>query len=213
MNVTWTELQYGAFDPTSDDYGNTEWLTEYYTFAGGAGYPSYSLEYSQRYLDIQALYVIHPFKKLTLSLGGGGLVGMYLNYIKINGLPVYIGPFAADGTPLYTPTTSPPVGTWESYWIEKNVVVEGGNALLYGLLASFKIEYFLSPRVSLNMKLNYKKVFGTLAYRYTLGGVSAAEDDPFLELSGWIPGLTPYGDDLDISFHSLGLYLGISGSF
>jgi hypothetical protein len=46
-----------------------------------------------------------------------------------------------------------------------------------------------------------------------VGGVSAGEEDFFHELSGWIPGITPYGDDLDIGFHSVGVFLGISGSF
>jgi len=32
-------------------------------------------------------------------------------------------------------------------------------------------------------------------------------------IEGWIPGITPYGDDLDIGFHSVGVFLGISGSF
>ena len=57
------------------------------------------------------------------------------------------------------------------------------------------------------------KFVGTLAYQYTFGGFSAGEDDRFIQLSGWIPGKTPYGDDVDISFHSIGVYLGISGSF
>jgi len=56
-------------------------------------------------------------------------------------------------------------------------------------------------------------VFGSLAFDYFYGGDSFTEDEQILQLSGWIPGITPYGDDLDISFHSLGLYLGISGSF
>jgi len=93
------------------------------------------------------------------------------------------------------------------------VVVEGGNALTYGLIAAFKVEYFLSPRLVLSLNATYRWFLPTLAYQYTFGGLSAGEDDRFFQLAGWIPGKTPYGDDLDISFHSIGVYLGISGSF
>jgi hypothetical protein len=80
-------------------------------------------------------------------------------------------------------------------------------------VAAFKVEYFLSPRLLAYLSIQYRGVFATKAYRYSFGGFAVAEDEPFYELAGWIPGITPYGDDLDISFHSVGVYLGISGSF
>jgi len=101
----------------------------------------------------------------------------------------------------------------DTFWIRQDVVVEGGNALTYGLIAAFKVEYFLSPRLVLSLNATYRWFLPTLAYQYTFGGLSAGEDDRFFQLAGWIPGKTPYGDDLDISFHSIGVYLGISGSF
>lgn len=209
MNVTWTELQYGEFDPADPEYGNTNWLNDYYYILPlvDPSLPSYSVEYSQKYLDLQVFYVWQPLKPLALSFGGGGLAGLYTNYIKMTNFPIYIGPIRPgwnEPDPLFND---------ENLWIRQDVVVEGGNALTYGLLAAFKIEYFLSPRLSLSLNATYRKFFPTLAYRYTFGGFSAAEDEQFLQLSGWIPGITPYGDDLDISFHSIGVYLGISGSF
>lgn len=55
--------------------------------------PTYPVEYSHRYLDCLAFYVWHPLKVLTLSLGGGGLIGMCSNYLKISDVPIYIGLF------------------------------------------------------------------------------------------------------------------------
>jgi hypothetical protein len=206
MNVTWTEFRYGEFDPADPEYANTPWLITYYTLIGSSQYPSYSVEYNQKYLDISLYYVYQPLKKLTLSLGGGGLIGMYNNYIKISNVPVYIGSFTS-GAPVPAELND------GDYWLSKNFVIEGGNALMYGPSAVFKVEYFLSPRVLAYLSVHYRAVFATKAYRYTFAGFAVAEDEPFFELSGWIPGITPYGDDLDISFHSIGVYLGISGSF
>ncbi len=208
MNVTWAEFQYGDFDPASSDYDNTSWLTAYYAIPllTDDSLPIYSVEYSQKYLDLTAFYVYQPLKRLTLSFGGGGLIGMYNNYIKISNVPVYIGPFTA-GVPL------PGDLGKEDYWLRKSFVIEGGNALMYGPIAAFKVEYFLSPRLLAYLNVQYRRVFATKSYRYSFGGVAVAEDEPFYELGGWIPGITPYGDDLDIGFHSLGVYLGISGSF
>ena len=211
MNVTWSEFQYGEFDPGSPDYDNTAWLAFYYVIVGltDTSLPTYSVEYSQKYLDAQVFYVWQPLKALTLSFGGGGLLGLYTNYIKLGNYPVYIGPVdPATGMPVI-----PLFGENETFWFRKSVVIEGSNALAYGVLASFKVEYFLSPRLLLYLNVQYRKVFPTWTIRYTLGGISAAEEDPFYELSGWIPGITPYGDDLDIGFHSIGVFLGISGSF
>ena len=64
-----------------------------------------------------------------------------------------------------------------------------------------------------DLNIQYRRVYATEAYRYTFGGVAVAGDEPFYELSGWVPGITPYGDDLDIGFHSVGVFLWISGSF
>jgi TolB-like protein len=220
MNVTWTEFQYGKFDPTSADYNNTDWLDTYYynwtVLPSDTSLPSYSVEYSQKYLDLQVFYVWQPLKPLAVSIGGGGLVGLYTNYVKMKNFPIYIGPRdPVSGEPdidYFTIFPLSPVDIF-LFWIRQDVVIEGGNALTYGLLAALKIEYFISPRLVLSLNATYRKFFPTLAYSYTFGGFSAAEDERFFQLSAWEPGKTPYGDDLDISFHSIGVYLGISGSF
>jgi TolB-like protein len=208
MNVTWTEFQYGKFDPRSSAYDNAALVETYYsTFITDNSFPGYSIEYSQKYLDLTAFYVYQPFKGLTLSLGGGGLVGMYNNYIKITNVPIYIGPITSGGVPVVLELSDP------VNWIRQDFVIEGGNALLYGPVAALKVEYFFSPRILVHFSVQYRAVFATKAYRYTLGGLAVAEDEPLYPLAGWIPGKTPYGDDVDISFHSIGVYLGISGSF
>lgn len=206
MNVTWSEFQYGEFDPEDSDYDNTPWLTTYFASNTGASHPSYGIEYSQKYLDLAVLYVYQPLKRLTISFGGGGIVGMYDNYIKFTDVPIYIGSFTG-GVPLPSDLQN------SDNWLYKNFVIEGGNALLYGPTAVFKVEYYFSPRLLAYLNVQYRAVFATKAYRYAFGGVAVAEDEPFYELAGWIPGKTPYGDDVDVSFHSLGVYLGISGSF
>jgi len=207
MNFTWGEFQYGEFDPRSSEYDNADLVEAYFElyFSGDTNFPSYSIEYSQKYLDLTAFYVYQPFKGLTLSLGAGGLVGMYNNYIKISNVPIYIGPILSGGVP-----GDPAL---PANWLRQDFVIEGGNALMYGPVAAFKVEYFLSPRLLAYLTVQYRAFFATKAYRYSLGGLAVAEDEPFYVLAGWIPGITPYGDDLDISFHSIGVYLGISGSF
>lgn len=137
------------------------------------------------------------------------MLGLYTNFIKLGNYPVYIGPVDTV-TDLPVPAG---FGDNETFWFHKSVVIEGSNALTYGILASIKVEYFLSPRLLLYLNVQYRKVFPTRTIRYTVGGVSVGEEDFFHELSGWIPGITPYGDDLDIGFHSVGVFLGISGSF
>ena len=129
---------------------------------------------------------------------------MYSNYIKFNNVPIYIGQLLGGLPSSYV---DPDV------WLYKNFVIEGGNALMYGPVATFKVEYFLSPRLLAYLSVYYRAVFATKAFRYSFGGFAVDEDEPFYELAGWIPGITPYGDDLDISFQSVGVYLGISGSF
>jgi hypothetical protein len=207
MNVTWGEFQYGEFNPRSSEYQNADLVEAYFElyFSGDTNFPSYSIEYSQKYLDLTAFYVYQPFKGLTLSLGAGGLVGMYNNYIKISNVPIYIGPILSGGVP-----GDPAL---PANWLRQDFVIEGGNALMYGPVAAFKVEYFLSPRLLAYLTVQYRAFFATKAYRYSLGGLAVAEDEPFYVLAGWILGITPYGDDLDISFHSIGVYLGISGSF
>jgi hypothetical protein len=206
MNVTWTELQYGEFDPADPEYGNTPWLIAYYGIPAlsDTSLPTYSIEYSQKYVDFTVLYVYQPLKRLTFSIGGGGLIGVYNNYIKIGNVPIYIGSFSG---------IIPDDLSEELNWLRKTFVIEGGNALLYGPVAELKVEYFLSPRLLVYLTAQYRAFFATKAFRYSFGGVAVAEDEPFYELAGWIPGMTPYGDDLDIGFHSIGVYLGISGSF
>jgi TolB-like protein len=206
MNFTWGEFQYGEFNPRSSEYQNADLVEAYFELysLGDTNFPSYSIEYSQKYLDLTAYYVYQPRKGLTLSIGGGGLIGMYSNYIKITNVPIYIGPIA-----LGIPTQPSALENW----LRQDFVIEGGNALMYGPVAAFKVEYFLSPRLLAYLTVQYRGVFATKAYRYSLGGLAVAEDEPFYVLAGWIPGITPYGDDLDISFHSIGVYLGISGSF
>ncbi len=55
--------------------------------------PTYSVEYPQGYLNCLAFYVAQPLKVLTFSLGGGLLVRLYINYIKISKVPIYLGTF------------------------------------------------------------------------------------------------------------------------
>jgi TolB-like protein len=208
MNVTWSEFRYGEFDPRSSEYQNADLVRTYYiTFVTDNIFPVYSVEYSQKYLNLTAYYVYQPLKGLTLSIGGGGLIGMYSNYIKISNVPIYIGPILSGGVPV------PAELLIQANWLRQDFVIEGGNALMYGPVAAFKVEYFLSPRLLAYFSVQYRGVFATKAYRYSLGGLAVAEDEPFYVLAGWIPGITPYGDDLDVSFHSIGVYLGISGSF
>jgi TolB-like protein len=210
MNVSWSEFEYGEFDPGSPEYENTAWLAVYYSITGltDGSMPSYAVEFSQKYLDAIAFYVWQPLKQLTLSIGGGGLLGLCTNYVKLSNYPVYIGPV--------DPTTELPVPTFgnnENFWFRKSAVVEGRSALAYGLLATVKVEYFLSPRILVYLNVQYRRVFASRTIRYTVGGISGNADEPFYELSGWIPGVISYGDDLDIGFHSVGVYLGVSGSF
>jgi TolB-like protein len=49
MNVTWTDMQYGTFDPADPDYDNTPWLTTYFGIDGltGTSQANYYIEYSQ----------------------------------------------------------------------------------------------------------------------------------------------------------------------
>ncbi len=214
LHSVWTEFQMGEFDPSAADYDNTDLLTTYFTVAspGNTDFPSYGFEYSQKYLDIQALYVLNPVRQLALSFGGGGLIGLWNNYIKMNNFPVYIGLYDDNGVPFPGPTlgTSDP-----TVYLRKDVVINSGNGLLLGLLATFKMEYFLSPRILLFLTGQYKKLFAGDAYRYTLGGVTCGTgaDDDFVELSGWIPGKTPYGDSLEFDMATIGFNLGVSISF
>jgi len=155
--------------------------------------------------------VLNPVKKLALSFGGGGLIGLWNNYIKMSNFPVYIGPYDMNGVPLPGPggTSSPEL------YLKKDVVINSGNGLLLGLLATVKVEYFLSPRILLFLTGHYKKLFAGEAYRYTLGGVTCGTgaDDGFVELSGWIPGRTPYGDSLEFDMATIGVNMGLSISF
>ena len=59
MNVTWSEFQYGEFDPRSADYANTPWLTNYYNIPllADTSLPTYSVEYTQKYLDLSLIHI------------------------------------------------------------------------------------------------------------------------------------------------------------
>lgn len=213
FHSAWTEFKMGKFDPAAADYDNAWVLTDYINIPANAGdFPTYGLEYSQKYIDIQALYVLNPVRQLAISFGGGGLIGLWNNYIKMSNFPVYIGGFL-NGEPVQGPgvgTTFDPL-----VYIKKDVVINSGNGLLLGLLATFKVEYFLSPRILLFLTGQYKKLFAGDPYRYTLGGVTCGTgaEDNFVELSGWIPGQTPYGDSLEFDMASIGVNLGASISF
>ena len=60
---------------------------------------------------------------------------------------------------------------------------------------------------------SYRKVYAGDPYRYTFGGVATSTDGSFFELSKWQPGITPYGDSLEMDLASLAIQLGISLSF
>jgi TolB-like protein len=204
INTTWTEFQFGAFDPEGAGYGNSTVVQQFFIGTGSTSYPTYSFEYSQSFVDLQAFLVWNPLKRLTLSIGGGGLAGLWNSYIKLGNLPVTFVYNSATGLPDYTN---------ESFWIRKDVVMESGNGLLLGYEASFKAEYFLSPRLLIFFNASYRKAYAGDPFRYTFGGVAAATDGSFFELSEWQPGITPYGDSLEMDLASLSIRLGISLSF
>jgi len=204
FNTTWTDLQMGEFDPTAPEYGNTGILTQYYTTYPSEGLPTYSLEYSQRYLHMAGFFVWNPLQRLTISIGGGGLVGLWSNMIKLSSLPV---PLA------YDPGTGEPIYLNPLLWTEKNVVLESGNGALYGLLAALKLEYFVSPRVTLFLNGSFRKTFAGDPYRYTFGGLATGTDETFFELSQWEPNKTPHGDSLIVDLGTVSAAVGVSFSF
>jgi hypothetical protein len=204
FNTGWTEFQFGQFDPAAPDYQNSPRVSYYYTLPGATmSFPSYSFEYSQNYADLRILFVWNPFQRLTLSLGGGGLLGMWNHYIKLSNLPVPL---------VYEPPLGDPTGVAE-LWAFKDVIMESGNGLLYGFLVALKAEYYLSPRILLFLNGVFRMTFAGDPYRYTFGGLTTGTDGYFFELSKWEPNLTPYGDSLMFNLGTLGASLGISFSF
>jgi len=128
------------------------------------------------------LFVWNPLQRLALSIGGGGLLGMWKNYIKLSNLPIpFIYNPASNGDPFPDP----------ALWTFKDVVMESGNGLLYGFLVSLKAEYYISPRILFFFDGSFRMTFAGDPYRYTFGGLVASTDDYFFELSQWQPNMTP----------------------
>jgi TolB-like protein len=202
---TWTELQTETdfIDVFSTSYANSTLLQTYSTASGETGILNYKFEHSQQYLDLQVHFVLNPVKKLAISFGGGGILGMMKNYIKMT-LPVYIGSFT-DGVPDLPDD--------ETLYIDKSVTLTSGNGIVSGFCFSGKIEYFLSPRVLLFLKAAYKKTFSGDVYRYHYGGTIVDPDEPIPELSNWVPGITPFGDSLELTLDILEAQIGVSVSF
>jgi TolB-like protein len=207
LHNTWGEWPFGEFDPTSPDYDNSGILTTYYgSIPADTSLPSYSLEYSQQYIDVQALFVINPVRQLTLSFGGGGILGMWRAMIKLNNFPIYVGPYSG-GQPQTPGNTL--------LYVREDLVIDSGNGLLLGFAATVKAEYYISPRVLVFAVLNYKKVFGLDPYRYYLGGIftGSGGSDYFIQASKWIPDKTPYGDSLQMELDSIVINAGLAFSF
>jgi TolB-like protein len=204
---TWTEIQteIDFIDVNSASYANSTLLQIYSTESGEADVLHYGFEHSQQYLDLQVHFVLNPVKQLAISFGGGGILGMMKNYIKMS-LPVYIGLFF-NGEPVPAQTLFP-----ENY-IEKSVTLTSGNGLVSGFCFSGKIEYFLSPRVLLFLKAAYKKTYSGDVFRYHYGGTIVNPDEPIPELSNWVPGITPFGDSLELTLDILEAQIGVSVSF
>jgi TolB-like protein len=206
MHTAWTELQMGTFDPESGEYGNTTVLTDY-AGAGGTAVPKYGCEVSQSYLLAEAALVFSPAHRLSLSVGGGGVFGLWKAMVKLNDLPVYIGSYDATGMPLDTGDTTK--------YVTKSVIVHSANSLLLGLAASVRAELFLSPRLLVFARARVQQLFASEPFFYTYGGSRVDSDDAagFVELSGWQPNRTPWGDELGFDILSVGAAAGLSISF
>ncbi|MBN1698825.1 MAG: hypothetical protein JW881_15015 [Spirochaetales bacterium] len=208
-HTAWTEFQFGPFDPASPDYDNSEVLKSYYEITGlsNTDLPHCNVEYNQYYLDLQVFFVFNPIKRLTVSAGGGGLLGFWNARLELTNFPVYVGEYGFDEQPAEPDLE-------ESYRRE-NIVMTSGNGLLTGVIGAFKVEYYISPRVLLSAGVLYKKTFGSDPYGFELGGVNIAsdEDDAAFAASKWIPGKTPYGDSLSLELDSISVDLGVAISF
>jgi TolB-like protein len=205
MHTAWTELQMGTFDPESGEYGNTTVLTDY-AGAGGTAVPKYGCEVSQSYLLAEAALVFSPAHRLSLSVGGGGVFGLWKAMVKLNDLPVYIGDYSGS-TPLNPDNPA--------NYVTKSVIVHSANSLLLGLAASVRAELFLSPRLLVFARARVQQLFASEPFFYTYGGSRVDSDDAagFVELSGWQPNRTPWGDELGFDILSVGAAAGLSISF
>jgi TolB-like protein len=205
MHTAWTELQMGSFDPGAVDYDNSTVLVDYAN-GGGTATPKYGFECSQNYLQAEAAFVFSPSRRVTLSVGGGGIFGLWSAMVKLGDLPVYIGSLA---------TSTLPERQDEANYVLKSVIFNSSNSLLLGLVASVRAEYFLSPRLLVFACAHVQKLFASEPFFYTYGGSRGDTDDPagFVELSGWLPNLTPWGDELGFDTLSAGASAGLSFSF
>jgi TolB-like protein len=208
IGTEWGEFQFGQFDHTSPDYDNSG-IVEYYqeNVASGTHYINYNIEYAQSYLDLQVLFVFNPIKQLTISAGGGGLLGLWNARIELGSFPVYVGGYDSDGYPV-------DLDLEENYIIE-DIIINSGNGGIFGGIGTLKIEYYISPRVFLFASFQYKKAVFTEPVDYLFGAISVAPDDEdgFLEASKWQPAKTPYGDSLSFEMDSIVFNLGVAISF
>jgi TolB-like protein len=206
MHTAWTELQMGTFDPESAEYDNSGLLTTYFA-NNGSGEPKYGFECSQSYLQAEAAFVFSPGRRVALSVGGGGIFGLWSAMVKLSDLPVYIGDYLDDGTPA-DPTIL-------ANYVTRSVILRSSNSLLLGLTASLRAELFLSPRLLVFACAHVQQLFASEPFYYTYGGSRAEtkDDAGFVELSGWQPNLTPWGDELGFDTLSAGLALGLSFAF
>jgi TolB-like protein len=205
MHTAWTEMQMGYFDPEFAEYDNSGILTTYFE-NGGTGTPKFGFECSQSYLQAEAAFVFSPGRRVALSAGGGGILGLWSAMVKLSDLPVYIGAYTGS-----TPD-EPEIPT---NYVLKSVILRSTNALLLGLVASLRADLFLSPRLLVYANAHVQKLFASEPPFYTYGGSRAETDDPagFVELSGWLPDKTPWGDDLGFDTLSVGASVGLSFSF
>ncbi len=206
MHTTWTELQMGSFDPGSADYDNSTVLVDYAVLASGTATPKYGFECSQNYLQVEAAFVFSPSRRVAISAGGGGIFGLWNAMVKLGDLPVYIGP--------YTGSTPSDPEVLDNY-VLKSVIFNSSNSLLLGLVASLRAEFFLSPRLLIYANAQMQKLYASEPFFYTYGGSRGDTNDPagFVELSGWLPNKTPWGDELGFDTLSVGASAGLSFSF
>lgn len=205
---TWGSYPLGEFDPSEDDYDNSELVAEYYDStldsATKHGLPQYTYDYTQNYLEGLVFLVWNPIKELTLSVGGGGLLGLWVMQISIHNLPIYIGSYDEYEDPIAIDD--------EASWTRKSFFIATGNGGLTGVIGAAKIEYYISPRVLFFLQAQYKKVFASTCYDYTFAD-TVENDEGFRELSDWIPSKTPFGDPLQSDIDSIVTHIGMAISF
>ena len=77
-------------------------------------------------------------------------------------------------------------------------------------------EIALSTYFTLTERKNLDKILKEVEFSLSdlaSGGVATGTNGSFFELSEWQPGITPYGDSLEMDLASLAIQLGISLSF